>query len=114
MALSQRNCVVLLVFVAAVCMELYQAQIVLGRCSCPVTIKFIKGNFSDFQVLERRPGCDKTELVSENSTERICLNTMGNLAKAFLKCWERINKDESRKMECIERKRKADDRTSED
>uniref|UniRef100_A0AAT9KF14 C-X-C motif chemokine 11 n=1 Tax=Amphiprion clarkii TaxID=80970 RepID=A0AAT9KF14_AMPCL len=119
MALSQRSCVLLLVFVAAVCIELYQAQNVLGRCSCPSTIKFIRGNMSDFQVLERRPGCDKTELVitlirSENSTEKICMNTDGRMAKAFLKCWERINKDESRKMECIDRKRKAEDRTSED
>uniref|UniRef100_A0A3Q3IQF1 Chemokine interleukin-8-like domain-containing protein n=1 Tax=Monopterus albus TaxID=43700 RepID=A0A3Q3IQF1_MONAL len=113
MALSQKSFAFLMVGVAAVCIQLYQAHDVPGRCSCPNTIKFIKGNMSDFQVLESRNGCDKTELIvtmnwSDNSTERICLNTEGKMAKAFLKCWERINKDDSRKMECLDRKRKAE------
>ncbi|XP_047434612.1 chemokine (C-X-C motif) ligand 18b [Mugil cephalus] len=119
MALSQRNCAFLLVFVAAVWMECSQAQHFFGRCSCPNTVKFVKGNISDFEVLERRPGCDLTEVIltqsnANNSTERICMNTEGKMAKAFLRCWERINKDESRKMECIERKKRAEDKASKD
>ncbi|KAA8594431.1 hypothetical protein FQN60_011566 [Etheostoma spectabile] len=47
-------------------------------------------------------------MTNENSTEKFCINTQGKMAKAFLKCWERINKDESRKMECIDRKRKSE------
>ncbi|GAA6225847.1 chemokine (C-X-C motif) ligand 18b [Lates japonicus] len=113
MALSLKSSALLLVVVAAVCIGLYQAHELPGRCSCPNTIKFIKGNMSDFQVLEKRPGCDKTELIvtmggSDNSTEKFCMNTEGKMAKAFLRCWERINKDESRKMECIERKKRAE------
>nr|XP_046257365.1 chemokine (C-X-C motif) ligand 18b [Scatophagus argus] len=113
MALSQKSCTVLLVVMAAVCIQLNQAHDLPGRCLCHATIKFIRGNMSDFQVLERQPGCDKTELIvtmnnPDNSTEKICMNTEGKMAKAFLRCWERINKDESRKMECIERKRKAE------
>ncbi|XP_076585075.1 chemokine (C-X-C motif) ligand 18b [Chaetodon auriga] len=113
MALTQKSGALLLVVVAAVCIQLYQAHDFPGRCSCHDTIKFIKGNMSDFQVLERRPGCDKIELIvtmnnPDNSTEKICMNTEGKMAKAFLRCWERINKDESRKMECIDRKRKAE------
>ncbi|XP_061763894.1 chemokine (C-X-C motif) ligand 18b [Nerophis ophidion] len=100
-------------FVAGFCIRLYQAHDFLGRCSCHNTIKFIKGNMSDFQVLEKRPGCDKTELIvtmngANNTSEQICMNTEGKMAKAFFRCWERINKDKDRKMECIERKRKAD------
>uniref|UniRef100_A0A672HB48 Chemokine interleukin-8-like domain-containing protein n=1 Tax=Salarias fasciatus TaxID=181472 RepID=A0A672HB48_SALFA len=119
MALSQLNCALLLLLLAAVCMEFYQAQHLPGRCSCPTSIKFIRGNMSDFQVLEKRPGCDRTELIvtvdkAHNSTERICMNTEGRMAKAFLRCWEKINKNETRKMECLDRKRKAEDRTSED
>lgn len=34
-----------------------------ARCSCPSTIKFIRGNISDFQVLEKRSGCDRKELM---------------------------------------------------
>lgn len=34
-----------------------------GRCWCPKSVKFTKGNMTDFQVLERHPGCDKTELM---------------------------------------------------
>ncbi|KAM9363420.1 chemokine (C-X-C motif) ligand 18b [Symphorus nematophorus] len=113
MALSQKSCTLLLAVVAAVCIQLYQAHDFPGRCSCHNTIKFIRGNMSDFQVLERRPGCDRTELIvtmssQDNSTVRLCINTDGKMAKAFLRCWERINKDESRKMECIDRKRKAE------
>ncbi|CAN9510021.1 unnamed protein product [Ophioblennius macclurei] len=119
MALSQRNCALLLLALAAVCVELYQAQHLPGRCSCPTSIKFIRGNMSDFQILERRPGCEKTELIvtmskAHNATEKVCINTEGKMAKAFLRCWEKINKDESRKTECLDRKRKAEDRTSED
>lgn len=35
----------------------------IGRCRCHETMKFIKGNFSDFNVWEKHPGCDKTELT---------------------------------------------------
>ncbi|XP_068452549.1 chemokine (C-X-C motif) ligand 18b [Clinocottus analis] len=113
MASSQKRCVLLLLLVAAVCVQLHQAHDFIGRCSCLNTIKFIRGNMSDFKVLESRPGCDKTELIvtmtnPDNSTDEICMNTGGKMAKAFLRCWERINKDESRKMECIDKKRKAE------
>ncbi|XP_077461740.1 uncharacterized protein LOC144077698 [Stigmatopora argus] len=94
-------------------MHLNQAQDFPGRCSCPNSIKFLKGNISDFQVLEKRPACDQTELIITvnrpgNATEEVCVNPLGRLAKAFFRCWERINKDEKRKMECIERKRRAE------
>nr|WEE66573.1 CXCL18b [Micropterus salmoides] len=111
--MAQKSFILLLIVVATVFIQLYQAQHSVGRCTCPNTIKFVKGNISDFKVLEVRPGCDKTELIvtmnkPDNSTEKTCLNTEGKMAKAFLMCWERINKDESRKMECIDRKRKAE------
>ncbi|XP_044201372.1 chemokine (C-X-C motif) ligand 18b [Thunnus albacares] len=112
MALSHKSCTLLLAVVAAVCIELYQAHDFPGRCSCETTIKYTK-DISDFQVLEKRPGCDRTEFIvtrtnGNNSTEQICINTVGKMAKAFLRCWERINKDESRKMECIDKKRKSE------
>lgn len=39
------------------------AQVIIGRCRCRVTVKFVKGNMTDFQVLEKSPGCDKTEVM---------------------------------------------------
>ncbi|KAM8880362.1 C-X-C motif chemokine 9-like [Spinachia spinachia] len=112
MASSMKHCMLLLAVVAAVCIQLHQGHDFIGRCSCLNPIMFIKGNISDFKVLESRPGCDKTELIvtmnnPNNSTEKLCINTEGKRAKAFLRCWERITKDESRKMECIDRKKKA-------
>ncbi|XP_069386828.1 chemokine (C-X-C motif) ligand 18b [Paralichthys olivaceus] len=112
MALSQRSTLLLFV-VAAVCIQLYQAQGFFGRCTCLSTIKLNKLNISDFDVFEKRPGCDKTELIvtvtgPNNATERACIDTQEDFTKAFLKCWERINKNESRKMECIDRKNKAE------
>ncbi|XP_077936285.1 C-X-C motif chemokine 9-like [Gasterosteus aculeatus] len=113
MAPSQKRCILLLAVMAAVCIQLHQAHDFLGRCSCLNPIMFIKGSISDFEVLESRPGCDKTELIvtmnnPNNSTEKLCMNTVGKRAKAFLRCWERINKDASRKTECIDRKKKAE------
>uniref|UniRef100_A0A665W1Q6 Chemokine interleukin-8-like domain-containing protein n=1 Tax=Echeneis naucrates TaxID=173247 RepID=A0A665W1Q6_ECHNA len=109
--MSQNSSTLLLV-VLTICVQLCQAHDFLGRCSCPKTIKFIKGNISDFQVLEKRPGCDKTELIvtmegKDSSTEKICMNTKGKMARAFLRCWEKINKDGNRKKECIDKNRKA-------
>ncbi|KAF3687126.1 C-X-C motif chemokine 9 Small-inducible cytokine B9 Precursor [Channa argus] len=109
---SQKGSTLLLIVVAAVSIQFYQAHDI-GRCNCLSTQKFIKGNISDFEVREKSPACDNIELIvtlknADNSTDKICMNTGGQRAKAYLKCWERINKDESRKMECIDRKKKAE------
>uniref|UniRef100_A0A3Q4HVE7 Chemokine interleukin-8-like domain-containing protein n=1 Tax=Neolamprologus brichardi TaxID=32507 RepID=A0A3Q4HVE7_NEOBR len=117
MAISQRNFAVLLVVVAAACVELYQAQTSIGRCVCP-SAQAVKGKISDFQVLEKRPSCDKTELIvtrinSDNSTQKLCMPTVGVRAKRLLSCWESINKNETRKMECIDRPKTAGNSTTE-
>ncbi|XP_041641671.1 chemokine (C-X-C motif) ligand 18b [Cheilinus undulatus] len=111
--LSGKSCALLLAFVAAVYIQLYQAHDIPDRCYCHEFITFIKANISDFQVHEQRSGCDRTELIltlhtAGNTTEEICMNTEKKMAKAFLKCWERINKDESRKRECTDRMRRAE------
>uniref|UniRef100_A0A3B5R0G2 Chemokine interleukin-8-like domain-containing protein n=1 Tax=Xiphophorus maculatus TaxID=8083 RepID=A0A3B5R0G2_XIPMA len=109
MVLSQRNGALLLVFVAAVCMEFYQAQHVVGiRCKCPVFSKILRSNFTDFQVTEARAGCDRVELTVtriklDNSTETLCLNPKRRPGLQILSCWEKINKDKSRKMECLDK-----------
>uniref|UniRef100_A0A3Q4ATG3 Chemokine interleukin-8-like domain-containing protein n=1 Tax=Mola mola TaxID=94237 RepID=A0A3Q4ATG3_MOLML len=113
MVSSQIRCALLLTVVAGVCVQLYQAHDILGRCACQHKVKFIKANITDFQVLQRRPACDKTELYvtvskPDNTTEDICLHMEGKMAKAFLKCWERINRNKTRKTECFDRKRKSD------
>ncbi|KAG7485039.1 C-X-C motif chemokine 11-like [Solea senegalensis] len=94
MAMSQKTATLLLFVVAAVYIELYQAQNLLGRCSCTNTIKFIRENITDFQVLEKRPACERTELIvtiaaPNNSTQQVCMNIQGNMAKNFLMCWKR-------------------------
>ncbi|KAK2815565.1 hypothetical protein Q5P01_026032 [Channa striata] len=110
--MSLKSSTLLIVFLPAVFLQFYETHDI-GRCTCPQTIKFVKGNISDFQVLEKRPACENVELIvtlnrADNSTDKICMNTGGPRAKAFLRCWERINKEESRKMECIERQKKAE------
>ncbi|CAL1602325.1 unnamed protein product [Knipowitschia caucasica] len=107
-----RKLAFLLFALAAVWVQLHQAQNIPIRCSCPGTVKFAP-NITDFEVKERRSGCDKTELivtiaVGNNSTIQRCLDPMGKLAKAYFRCWENKNKNESRKHECIERKKKTD------
>ncbi|KAG8015012.1 hypothetical protein GBF38_022247 [Nibea albiflora] len=102
MALSQKSYALLLVFVAAVCIQFYQAEagVIPGRCSCRHAVMYIKGNISDFQVLEKRPACNKVELFvtwnkADNTTDKICLDTDGKLAKAFLGCWQSSLTDEA-------------------
>ncbi|XP_003454675.1 chemokine (C-X-C motif) ligand 18b [Oreochromis niloticus] len=117
MSILQRNCAVLLVVVAAACVELYQAQTPIGRCACP-KVQPVKGKISDFQVLEKRASCEKTELIvtrinPDNSTQKLCMFTEGVRAKRLLSCWESINKNETRKMECIDRPKMAGNSTTE-
>uniref|UniRef100_A0A672Z4M2 Chemokine interleukin-8-like domain-containing protein n=1 Tax=Sphaeramia orbicularis TaxID=375764 RepID=A0A672Z4M2_9TELE len=93
---SAKSCILLWVSVAVLCIQLHLAHDIHIRCLCHETVKFIKGNMSDFQVLERRSGCDKTELIvtmsrQNNSTDKVCMNTEGKMAKAFLRCWESLN-----------------------
>ncbi|MEQ2182971.1 hypothetical protein GOODEAATRI_027794 [Goodea atripinnis] len=119
MVLSKRNCAFLLVFVAAVCLELYQAQHIVGRCRCPSFSRIYRPNITDFQVYEPCPRCDSTEVILtriklDNSTEKLCIHPRGKIAVNLIKCWERINKEESRKMECIERMKRPQEKTSED
>ncbi|KAM4749760.1 uncharacterized protein FYW61_000505 [Anableps anableps] len=120
MGLSQRNCALLLAFVAAVCTEFYEAQYVVGsRCKCHSFSRIQKSNFTDFQVIEAWAGCDRDDLILtriklDNSTEQLCMNPKGKIGKNILSCWEKIHKDKSRKTECIERLRRPDEKTSED
>uniref|UniRef100_A0A3Q3BD69 Chemokine interleukin-8-like domain-containing protein n=1 Tax=Kryptolebias marmoratus TaxID=37003 RepID=A0A3Q3BD69_KRYMA len=114
MSLSQRNSAFLMVFMSAVCIELLQSTYVIGRCECPEVQRVSKINVTDFKVIEKSATCAKTELILtqiklDNSTQQICVDTLTRIAKNFLRCWERIQKDESRKTECIEKKRKADE-----
>uniref|UniRef100_A0A1A8BBS9 Chemokine interleukin-8-like domain-containing protein n=2 Tax=Nothobranchius kadleci TaxID=1051664 RepID=A0A1A8BBS9_NOTKA len=119
MAFFQRNVALLLVVVAAVCIQLHQGMYVVGRCKCPKVQKVPRINVSDFEVIEKSPSCDNTEVIltsvkPDNSTEQICVDPSTKVAQGFQKCWDRIQKDASRKMECIERKRKAETRSSDD
>uniref|UniRef100_A0A3P9HVT1 Chemokine interleukin-8-like domain-containing protein n=1 Tax=Oryzias latipes TaxID=8090 RepID=A0A3P9HVT1_ORYLA len=108
MGLTKKDGALLLAVVAAVCIQLYQAQHVVGRCRCyeEVRLMAIKRNITDFQVKEKSAACSKIQLIvtfmEANSTavER-CVKPQGYKAKQILKCWEGINKNESRKMECI-------------
>ncbi|XP_055078749.1 C-X-C motif chemokine 9-like isoform X2 [Periophthalmus magnuspinnatus] len=95
---------------AGVWVQIYQAQSIQMRCTCAKSVKYAT-NITDFKVIERRSGCDKPELVvtvavGNNSTE-LCLSPDGKLAKAFFRCWEK-NKNETRKHECIDRKKKPE------
>uniref|UniRef100_A0A1A8S7R1 Chemokine interleukin-8-like domain-containing protein n=1 Tax=Nothobranchius rachovii TaxID=451742 RepID=A0A1A8S7R1_9TELE len=110
MAFSQRNVALLLVVVAAVCIELHQGHIIVGRCKCPQVQNVPRINVSDFEVTEKSPACDKIEVIltsvkPDNSTEQICVDPSARIALAFQRCWNSINKDKSRKMECIEKSR---------
>ncbi|KAM4594083.1 chemokine (C-X-C motif) ligand 18b [Fundulus diaphanus] len=119
MGLSQRNCALLLVFVAAVCIEFYQAQHVVGRCKCPSFSRPKKINITGFQVIEKWAGCDRIELIltrinPDNTTVELCMHPRGKIGVNILNCWERINKEGSRKMECIDRFNGVEEKTSED
>ncbi|KAF6719768.1 hypothetical protein FQA47_000504 [Oryzias melastigma] len=108
MGLAKKDGALLLAVVAAVCIQLYQAQYVVGRCRCYnlIRLKDVKGNITGFEVKEKSAACNKMEFIvtvmEPNSTavER-CVKPLGPKAKLILNCWDRINKNESRKMECI-------------
>ncbi|XP_078138730.1 chemokine (C-X-C motif) ligand 18b [Centroberyx gerrardi] len=112
MAFSPKTSSLLLGFVIAVCIQLYEAQFVPGtRCSCEQTVNYTRGPFSDFRVIENAQGCDKVEVIvtkkhPDNSTEDVCLNPTARLGKAFLICWRKINRDNGQKVICVKRSNK--------
>uniref|UniRef100_A0A667XQ02 Chemokine interleukin-8-like domain-containing protein n=1 Tax=Myripristis murdjan TaxID=586833 RepID=A0A667XQ02_9TELE len=114
MAFSLKTCTLALLVVAAFYAQLHEATFVPGsRCLCDQTIKFTPDTIKDFKITEKRPGCEKTEVVvtiekQDMSKENVCLSLEGKLAKAFMMCWNRINKDESQKMNCLNRRKKAE------
>uniref|UniRef100_A0A3Q2W3R9 Chemokine interleukin-8-like domain-containing protein n=1 Tax=Haplochromis burtoni TaxID=8153 RepID=A0A3Q2W3R9_HAPBU len=76
-----------------------------GRCMCPRT-RVVKGRLSDFRVFPKRPSCDREELVvtrinPDHSAQLLCMSTEGVRGKRILSCWESINRNESRKLECL-------------
>ncbi|CAL8389510.1 unnamed protein product [Arctogadus glacialis] len=107
MAFSLKHLILLLVAAVAVCIKLNDAQFIPSdRCLCHNTVRRTSENITDFQIIQRGPSCDTTQVIItiENSNNRIaelCLNTQGLLAKAFIKCWNRIKKDDSKKVTCL-------------
>ncbi|KAK7929844.1 hypothetical protein WMY93_006239 [Mugilogobius chulae] len=108
MSAAMRNLCFLLIALAGVCVQIYQAQDIKYRCVCPVPAKFAV-NITDFRVIEKRSGCDKTELVvtvatGNNSTAERCLDTTKKFGIAMLKCWDNKGRNETRKHECIRKR----------
>uniref|UniRef100_A0A669EMZ7 Chemokine interleukin-8-like domain-containing protein n=1 Tax=Oreochromis niloticus TaxID=8128 RepID=A0A669EMZ7_ORENI len=104
MALKWR-CAGLTFVVALAYMDLYRAAFTPGRCACPRT-QAVKGRLSDFQVFPKRPGCDREELVvtrinPDHSAQLLCMSTEGVRAFLLAVCFCSINRNESRKLECL-------------
>ncbi|KAM8842766.1 uncharacterized protein ACB058_014340 [Synchiropus picturatus] len=99
----------LLLVAAAFCSQIFQAHEVTGRCLCENTKQYRGApNVTDFHALDKRPGCDKREMIvwmrqDNNDTTPICLKVNEKMAIKFFACWNRIDKNETRKMECLRR-----------
>ncbi|KAJ1144396.1 hypothetical protein NDU88_010695 [Pleurodeles waltl] len=80
------------------------------RCQCPNTISLVlRRHIKGFSVTERGSHCPVMELVlhlkGRNRPRLQCLNPFKKQGKQLLSCWKRIKQDESKKNECIKRKR---------
>ncbi|KAM4611964.1 interleukin-8-like [Polymixia lowei] len=112
MAFSTMTRALLLLVVVAVCIQLREAQFIPGaRCVCQTTVKYVPGPISDFRVIESGPSCDTTQVIvtltRSDVSRDVCLSPEGKLARAFVMCWNKINRDESQKMTCLNRRKKA-------
>uniref|UniRef100_A0A669CM63 Chemokine interleukin-8-like domain-containing protein n=1 Tax=Oreochromis niloticus TaxID=8128 RepID=A0A669CM63_ORENI len=105
MALKWR-CAGLTFVVALAYMDLYRGYcIYAGTLRLPRT-QAVKGRLSDFQVFPKRPGCDREELVvtrinPDHSAQLLCMSTEGVRAFLLAVCFCSINRNESRKLECL-------------
>ncbi|KAJ3614345.1 hypothetical protein NHX12_017919, partial [Muraenolepis orangiensis] len=73
----------------------FTSQFIPGaRCVCHKTVRYTAENITDFQVIEKGPSCATIQVIitldnPDNSTEGLCLNPAGRLAKAFIICWNK-------------------------
>ncbi|KAI1886819.1 hypothetical protein AGOR_G00199730 [Albula goreensis] len=96
----------------ALCLQLFHAQVgesvyVPVRCLCPKTNALVpEGFITTFSITEKGPHCkyDEIILTLKNKAE-VCLSSEERQGKNLLSCWKRINKDESKKMLCLRRKK---------
>ncbi|XP_078497113.1 growth-regulated alpha protein-like [Lissotriton helveticus] len=80
------------------------------RCKCLKTISLVRRRqIKTFSVTEKGSHCPVTELVlhlkGRNMPSSQCLDPFEKQGKQLLACWKRIKKNESKKNECIKRKR---------
>ncbi|CAL8333674.1 unnamed protein product [Lota lota] len=113
MASSLKHCIFLLVAAIAVGIELNNAQFIPGaRCVCHKTARYTSENITDFQIIQSGPSCAATQVIitvenSNNRTDALCLNPEGRLARAFIMCWDRVNRDDSKKVTCLNKRKKS-------
>ncbi|KAL1005912.1 hypothetical protein UPYG_G00065540 [Umbra pygmaea] len=107
MAFTPHVCYLFLVLLLGVSMHSYGAQHIIGaRCKCEGTIMNTLETIVDFEIIEPKFYCNKTEIIvklQEDGVER-CLNREGSLAKNLVRCWTLIRKNNKHKNKCLKRK----------
>ncbi|XP_066549688.1 C-X-C motif chemokine 3 [Amia ocellicauda] len=85
-----------------------EAQFVPTRCMCVKSETIFRRRFTNFTVIEKGSHCKNTEIILtlDKSGHQVCLSPDGQRGQRLLKCWNRINKDESKKKKCIRRRQK--------
>ncbi|KAG7275339.1 hypothetical protein CRUP_035966 [Coryphaenoides rupestris] len=88
----------------------YSPQYIPGRCVCPKTVKYTSENITDFQIIEPGPSCSSMQVIvtlwtADNSTNMLCLDPARRLAMAFINCWKKINREESKKVTCLNKRK---------
>ncbi|KAJ8416003.1 hypothetical protein AAFF_G00380250 [Aldrovandia affinis] len=98
---------------AALCLQLHHARVgesvyVPIRCLCPETNVFVpEVLIADFSITEKGAHCESDEIiVTLKNTMKACLSPGENQGQKLIRCWNRINKDENKKMSCLRRRKR--------
>ncbi|KAJ8264312.1 hypothetical protein GJAV_G00147690 [Gymnothorax javanicus] len=102
-----------IILTAVFCLLLNNAQVgdsvyVPIRCVCPQSNAFVPENLiADFSITEKGAHCDSDEIIvtMKKTNLKVCLNAKEKQGKHLISCWNRIHRDENKKLSCL-RKRK--------
>ncbi|XP_036406892.1 interleukin-8-like [Megalops cyprinoides] len=97
---------------SVICLQLYQAEVgesmhIILRCACPESNKFIPDALANFTIIEKGAHCPSDEIIVtlQKNNKEVCLSPSERQGQHLLNCWQRINKDESKKAACLRRRR---------
>uniref|UniRef100_A0A3Q1GDA6 C-X-C motif chemokine 10-like n=1 Tax=Acanthochromis polyacanthus TaxID=80966 RepID=A0A3Q1GDA6_9TELE len=80
-----------------------------GRCSCPTTLRGVRGQLKGLTVLPKSPTCNNVTVIVTmmKNDAQVCLNPEAPMGKMLIRCFNRAHKLGRDVNLCLKRRRKG-------